>query len=278
MFKSICVILLLSWGITSYAFEYSHKGVIFTCKVLKDQTVCITKFDRNAKTVEIPGQVIDYKKRKTYKVKSIDLHFNGYTYLTEELIIGEGVEELASRCFLEFCSLTKVILPSTLKTTGKKIFCYDMDEKAIEIPTTNVKNILVLSGIDYNKLSEPIHPDTPENIFKNISFIKKAEAMKHSEQRVDNDNNLCALIKVSINKKSNYNSSYIPEPVYDYISFNKKGFDYIWLKDGATSITLFSDDKEFENIELNLAGLTNGEIPKIEAGYIYELKIEFRQK
>lgn len=275
--KFICLFVCLAYSMVANAFDFSYKGVIFACKVLKDQTVCITKFDRTAKSVEIPGQVMDYKNRKKYKVKSIDLHFNGYTYLTEELTIGEGVEELEKRCFQEFISLRKITLPQSLKVVGKKSLDF-ININLIEIPTEEVKNLLVLSGIDYDKLSEPLYAQQPEDLFKIVSFIKKQEEMRHSEQRVDNDNNLCALIKITANRQLNYSSPAIPEPTYGYISFNKKGIDYVWMKDGATTLTLFSDNKEFENILLDFKEVSEGEIPKLEAGYIYELKIEFNNK
>ncbi len=115
--KKISLLLLvmtLGTGLC-HAFKYVYKDVTFKCD--EDHgAITITSFDNDAEVVVIPGSI------NGMPVKKVDCFINGNNYLATELVIEEGVEEIAKFCFNEFRRLQKVTLPSTLSIVRSNAF------------------------------------------------------------------------------------------------------------------------------------------------------------
>lgn len=268
-------------------FQYLYKNVIFTCRE-NDGTVSITKFDGRAKTVEFPSEVTDRVLNKSYPVKSIDTYATNAPYMTEEVIISEGIETIEKKCFINFRSLNKVVLPSTVRWIDKKAFANMTQPGNIEFPTMEIKDLLVLSGIKYERLAAPVEQKKQEvipnnkqmEIVKNgvavikvVSFTRSEALSARIDQRKDNNNNLCALIKVIVNGDVKYSSDFIPEPTKNFIAYNKKGRDYIWMVANATNLEIYSDNRMFEPVTINFNSISKGQISALERGVVYELKL-----
>ena len=123
IFTIICMFSEALFGqlvIKGNEFQCIYKDVVFTCHELDENNVSIVKFDGRAKTVEFPSEVTDKVLNKSYHVKSINAYSTNAPYLTEEIIINEGLETIEKKCFLNFKNLNKVILPSTIQWIGKR--------------------------------------------------------------------------------------------------------------------------------------------------------------
>lgn len=102
---------------TSYArsFKYVYKDVTFKINEEKGG-LTITSFDDDADVVVIPGEV------DGVQVKKVSCFLNGHNYMASEIIIEEGVKEIAKFCFNEFRNLAKVTLPSSLIRVNSNAF------------------------------------------------------------------------------------------------------------------------------------------------------------
>lgn len=292
IFTIICMFSKALFGqllIKGNEFQCIYKDVVFTCHELDDKNISIIKFDGRARTVEFPSEVTDKVVNKSYHVKSINAYSTNAPYLTEEIIINEGIEAIEKKCFLNFKNIKKVILPSTIQWIGKKAFANISLPHHIIFPTAEIKDLLVLSGLKYNQLSDPTGTRNIDKIsnddnktetikrgtgvIKVISFAKTNALSARIDQRVDNSNNLCALIKISINGEACYSSDFIPEPAKNFIAYNRKGYDYVWMAANASNLDIYSDKRQFEPMTLNFNKLSNGEISVLESGIVYELKL-----
>lgn len=97
------------------SFKYVYHDVTFKCNEDKG-FITITSFDNDADQVVIPGSI------NGVPVRKINCFINGNNYMASEIIIEEGVEEIAKFCFNEFRQLRRVTLPSTLTTVRSNAF------------------------------------------------------------------------------------------------------------------------------------------------------------
>lgn len=100
-------------------FDYVYKGIEFRCK-LENGAVTITRFDEKARNVTIPATA-QYK-GLDYDVKKVSTFLNGVNYLTINLVIEEGIEDIDKFSFNEFRKLQTVSIPSTIRHIGKNAF------------------------------------------------------------------------------------------------------------------------------------------------------------
>lgn len=134
MKKTALIIMLCTLAAFAQAqrFEYVYKGVAFKCKI-DDNRVCITAFNTKATDVTIPASVI-YKGMK-YPVRQVSTFLNGVNYLTVNLTLEEGIEDVDKYCFNEFRKLQKVALPASLRHIGKNAF-RDNKEMTLTMPSS----------------------------------------------------------------------------------------------------------------------------------------------
>lgn len=291
------------------AFNYKYKGVTFKCSENSGNTVTITGWkERGAKSVVVPAQTMD-RKGKIYTVTDVGNYISGSSCSVEELYLEEGIKEINKRAFYEYHKLKKVFLPSTIKRIGKGAFG-NMDKvDTIYVPTekydsialsliesgmrswigkTSVKYIHeedMLPGDREPEEDESVHVESPVATettvpvvsgiptLKVVSFKKVSSSIAaRTDQRIDYNQNLCALVKVSIAKyQASYGGDYIPEPVMNYVAFNRKGRDYVWLAEGATEMEIYSENKEFEPLVVNFSDESKKKVKKLESGSVYEL-------
>lgn len=114
---SLLLAMMFSLAISSHArsFKYVYNDVTFKCNEDKG-FITITSFDNDADIVVIPGSI------NGMTVKKVSCFINGNNYMASEIIIEEGVEEIAKFCFNEFRQLRKVTLPSTLTLVRSNAF------------------------------------------------------------------------------------------------------------------------------------------------------------
>ncbi len=96
-------------------FKYVYKDVTFKLNEEKGG-LTVTSFDDDADVVVIPGKV------DGMPVKRVSCFLNGHNYMASEIIIEEGVEEIAKFCFNEFRNLSKVTVPSSLTKVNSNAF------------------------------------------------------------------------------------------------------------------------------------------------------------
>ena len=84
-------IVTFSAVIFAQKFDYVYKGIEFRCK-LENGAVTITRFDEKARNVTIPATA-QYK-GLDYDVKKVSTFLNGVNYLTINLVIEEGIEDI----------------------------------------------------------------------------------------------------------------------------------------------------------------------------------------
>lgn len=307
--RRILLLLFLIADVQAYGFDYMYKDVIFKCKVINknSKTVSISSWKkRNVEDVTVPASVID-EDNNEYSVTSLDVFESGISYSTENLIIEEGVKRIEDRCFHEFFNLKNVYLPSSLTYIGKRAFGSLRKTEAFHVPEECSDRELILKTlthpnykgvhyISYNKpgidkadkpvsVSRPVtatvsHPTdanaekgTP--VIKSKNFFKVENSIEAIKGKIfDYKNKPCALLKITIAKcKPSYSSSDIPEPILNYINYNVKGKDNVWMVDGATSIDVYSNSKEFEPVTLSFKEVSKGKIPSLESGCVYELQL-----
>ncbi|MBD5252308.1 MAG: hypothetical protein HDR97_07460 [Bacteroides sp.] len=108
--------MILAVGIShARSFKYVYGDVTFKCNEDRG-AITITSFDDDADVVVIPGSIDGVPVRK------VSCFINGHNYMASELVIEEGVEEIAKFCFNEFRQLRKVTLPSTLIRVNSNAF------------------------------------------------------------------------------------------------------------------------------------------------------------
>lgn len=112
-------IVTFSAVIFAQKFDYVYKGIEFRCK-LENGAVTITRFDEKARNVTIPATA-QYK-GLDYDVKKVSTFLNGVNYLTINLVIEEGIEDIDKFSFNEFRKLQTVSIPSTIRHIGKNAF------------------------------------------------------------------------------------------------------------------------------------------------------------
>lgn len=112
----LLIVMTFAMG-SSYArnFKYVYYDVTFKCSEDKG-SITVTSFDDDADVVVIPGEIDGVPVRK------VSCFINGHNYMASELIIEEGIEEIAKFCFNEFRQLRKVTLPSTLVKVNSNAF------------------------------------------------------------------------------------------------------------------------------------------------------------
>lgn len=125
----LCGIVL---SIKAQRFEYTYKDVQFKCKI-EDNSACITSFDIRARDVTVPSNVV-YKGR-TYPVRQVSTFLNGVNYLTVNLTLEEGIEDVDKYCFNEFRKLRTVNLPQSIKHIGKNAF-RDSRDMTLTMPSS----------------------------------------------------------------------------------------------------------------------------------------------
>ena len=117
--RKICllfIVMILAVGIShARSFKYVYGDVTFKCNEDRG-AITITSFDDDADVVVIPGSIDGVPVRK------VSCFINGHNYMASELVIEEGVEEIAKFCFNEFRQLRKVTLPSTLLRVNSNAF------------------------------------------------------------------------------------------------------------------------------------------------------------
>lgn len=145
MKRLLSTVILLILALTLFAFDYSYKGVDFKCKIT-NKGVCITGFSVKAKNVVIPS-VISYRGLE-YKVQSVSTFLNGVNYLTETLVLEEGIEDIDKFSFNEFRKLVSVTLPSSLRHIGRNAFRNNSDMKFHL--ASNISETMLRNGKDFN--------------------------------------------------------------------------------------------------------------------------------
>lgn len=309
------IILLCSvlFSLQIYAFDFTFKGVKFKCSAINRSSAKITSWPRSIKSVEIPRKVED-KNGEEYDVVAINVYSSGDNYMTEELIICEGVKEISKSCFMEFRKLQKVKLPTTLSVVGKNAFGNVRNYNVFEIPDETIKRILALSGISFAELPEPVHstqnatpvkvsepthatiptpaqtpapartsahtqtvtrPKYETLVVEVISMEDKGNIAGNTKdyKHYDSHGDPCAMIRVSVAKYDlSYDSSDIPTPQESNIKYNDKGYDKIWMVEGARSLRIYSDKKEFEEKTIVFKN-ANKQIEKLESARVYDLKL-----
>ena len=116
---ALAVFILCACIVKAQSFDYVYKGVQFKCKMDKGYAR-ITAFNVKAAEVTIPSSVV-YKGR-TYQVKQVSTFLNGVNYLTEQLTLEDGIEDIDKFCFNEFRKLQTVSLPQSISHIGKNAF------------------------------------------------------------------------------------------------------------------------------------------------------------
>ena len=145
MKRLLSTVILLILALTLFAFDYSYKGVDFKCKIT-NKGVCITGFSVKAKNVVIPS-VISYRGLE-YKVQSVSTFLNGVNYLTETLVLEEGIEDIDKFSFNEFRKLVSVTLPSSVRHIGRNAFRNNSDMKFHL--ASNISETMLRNGKDFN--------------------------------------------------------------------------------------------------------------------------------
>jgi len=130
------ILLSILCGIVLFAkaqrFEYVYKGIQFKCKI-NNNVACITSFDIKAHDVTIPAIVV--YKDKDYPVKQVSTFLNGVNYLTVNLTLEEGIEDVDKYCFNEFRKLRSVYLPQSINHIGKNAF-RDSRDMTLTMPSS----------------------------------------------------------------------------------------------------------------------------------------------
>ncbi len=152
------VCCLFAVDVIAAKFSYTYKGVTFTCKTKKN-TVCITEFDVDAKTVVIPA-VVQYGPT-SYPVTEVSTYVSGCNYFAQELVIEEGIQVIDNFCFIEFRNLVKVTLPSTIQRMGKKAFRSDLAITFIKPEPDPTKNNIPTNYLAQTDVSKD-NPVVPE--------------------------------------------------------------------------------------------------------------------
>ncbi|MDE6720537.1 MAG: caspase family protein [Bacteroidaceae bacterium] len=111
--------IVMTSAAMAQSFKYVYKGVEFKCK-MNGNDVCITSFNSSVRDVTIPASV-SYK-GVDYPVKQVSTFMNGVNYLTVNMALEEGIEDIDKFCFNEFRKLENVSLPSTIRHIGKNAF------------------------------------------------------------------------------------------------------------------------------------------------------------
>lgn len=306
---AVLMLLLLSASVTSYGFDYIYKGVIFRCKANGDNSVTVKSWrSRTTKSVTVPATVLD-ERGKSYNVTSLDVYVSGDSYSTERLVIEEGVSRIEDRCFHEFFRLKSVKLPYSVTYLGVRAFgnvkssqIYDLlaecDNRDLVVEAllhSNYKGgVYLSSGVSGNAASHPTPPaprpavkeerpvadsgkapDAGALVIRARRFFKVENSLEAVKGKMfDHTNRPCALVKVTIaHHKPSYSSNDIPEPMLNYISYNVRGKDHIWMIDGATSLDVYSNTKEFEPATLFFREISNGAVKALESGCVYELQL-----
>ncbi len=140
MKKIIIAVLFATVSVVTFAqkFDYVYKGMEFKCKI-EDGGATVLRFDTKATDVTIPATV-NYK-GMNYPVKKVSTFLNGVNYLTVNLVLEEGIEEIDNFSFNEFRKLRQVSIPSTVRHIGKNAF-----------RNNNALMFNMLSSIDENAL------------------------------------------------------------------------------------------------------------------------------
>lgn len=96
---------------------------------------------------------------------------------------------------------------------------------------------------------------------------------KDYRDHLDSHGEPCAMLRVDVAKyKLSYDSNDIPNPQTSNIKYNDKGYDKIWMVDGAKSLRVYSDKKEFESYTIVFKN-ANKQIEKLESGHAYDIKL-----
>lgn len=118
MKKSLLLLFALALAICSLharSFKYVYKDVTFKCNEDRG-AVTITSFDDDADVVVIPATA------DGIPVKKVSCFINGHNFMASEVVIEEGIEEIAKFCFNEFRQLRKVTLPASLLRVSSNAF------------------------------------------------------------------------------------------------------------------------------------------------------------
>lgn len=204
-------------------FSYTYKSVKFNCKVNKE-TVCITGFDRNATDVTIPA-VVSYNGRE-YQVTKVDTYISGDNYLAENMVIENGIKEIANYSFIEFRLLRSVTLPNSLLKVGNKSFAH---KDRINFINVDIQNNYVAENNDNILLDKKNH----------VSYVKSPKVGIEKESVVNEDNSKMVVSKgfiADVDNVPNLNhrnedsfAVIIANEEYDY----ENNVDYA-LRDGRT--------------------------------------------
>lgn len=305
----ILILLLLPVSIIAYSFDYSYRGVTFRCKITGENSVTVKSWKaRNTKEVTVPAIATD-RDGKNYNVTSVDVYISGDSYSTERLVLENGISRIEDRCFHEFFKLKRVIIPANITYIGVKAFGNVKSSKLMEMFSEcpdSESIIKALSRANYtsevkSSSDKPRNQTIPQKpiatqerpnagnpvpivgtlVVKSKAFYKVENSIEAIRGKMfDYRNKPCALVKITIARyKPSYSSNDIPEPALNYISYNVKGKDHVWMVDGATSLYVYSDNKEFEPATLFFRDISKGTIPSLESGCVYELqlRIEYDQ-
>lgn len=199
MRKLSLLLIFTTFAIVSgYArsFKYEYKNVTFKCNEDKGY-ITITSFDDDADVVTIPGSV------NGMPVKKLSCFINGHNYMASEIIIEEGVEEIAKFCFNEFRKLQKVTVPSSLTWVRSNAF-----RKGNDIVFYGPDNFN--AGLVKNYTSRPFNnkrvPYGQETLLAQQNADKKATNQK-KEQARDNNNRFYSTISSALSAKKEKGSS-----------------------------------------------------------------------
>jgi len=160
--------------------------------------VCITEFDHKSPNVTIPAHV-EYK-NETYPVRTVNTFLNGVNYLTINLTLEEGIENIEEYSFIEFRKLNSVSLPGSIRHIGEKAFrdndflTFNMLSSIDEHSIRNGKEIWASGEGDmntYKKQKENIDTKKAQDdlLAENKRLQEELEKQKEELAKQDNSDN-----------------------------------------------------------------------------------------
>ena len=262
--KTTLLIMLLLMGTASiFAFDYTYKGVTFTCKV-KGNGVIITKFDRNATKVTVPAKVADGK--AVYDVLEVSTFSNGDNYSARQLVLEEGIKRIASWSFVEFRWLTEVTLPSSLTYVGKRAFRTNTTDVNFNLPSSidvaDIRQGKELTLFEINKPNPRSNnlTNNPSSRQKFSTFAKDRleDMMKRWQTKKPYESVAQYKARVTEEKRTERMNEYVEDLKAEFISMYAP-------KSITTRLSDYDSEYGVYVVETDSYGKIYAQVPKAEA-------------
>ena len=132
-FNSFLVMLLATFSIQTFAYDFEVDGIQYTITSLTDLTVQVDGMsDKTVSSVIIPNAV-EYKSKSLTVLSIGNNAFNNMQNL-EEVIIPNSISSIGSRAFKNATSLKSILLPDNLQTLGSEVFSGCISLQSIVVP------------------------------------------------------------------------------------------------------------------------------------------------